>query len=989
MTSPPTVLTGSLNTMEGCASIADVSGNLLFYTSGSIIYTASHTIMSNGSGLIAGSGSTMQEALIVKKPGSADIYYVFSLGAWGNAPLYYSEVNMSLAAGSGSVTSLNNLIHANCYEKMTVAKHSNGTDYWVIFQDNLTNFRSILVSAAGVNTVSVISPVGSFAFNGQGFIKVSPDGTRIGSTHNTGPCALYDFNPGTGVISNPLVLLSGTYAQDCQFSPDGSKFYTSGVLQWDLCAGTPSAIIASMYSVTTGFSHGSMQLAPDGKIYLSKMFSTSLGVINNPNNAGASCNYINNGISLAPNNCLGGLPNLLTNTFTAPPPQFTSNISSQLGCQTASFTAPTLSPSCANSIYSLTAYSWNFGDPASGSTNTSVISNPSHAFSSLGTYTVHLVLKYCCGRLNDTLSTIVTISQNCLSVASTSITCANGGSASVTIAGGTGPYTYSWLPTNQTTSVATGLYPGTYTVFVYDQGSNITSSITTVFTSPIPLAGSLVTTNTVICNGIKDGAAHIGNVSGGTGNTFFWWSNGISTFTSASNAITGLGQGSWTVIATDPLSGCSFSHEFNIITTTSPSLTVSSELSQVCKGGSVNIFVSTNGTLISWLPAIGLNTTNGPSVTANPGTSQIYTITTQNNGCKTKGTASVNVLALPSVSISTSKSIYCPNETIVLSASGAKDYNWDSPQGGMVSGQTASFTINYNPSLYSYFNVTGIDSNGCSNTASLQIKLIPPPQVTLSTNILQACVPFCSQFKLITAAKDSSVWPLHWQVENSLFQMRELTYCFTKPGTYSIINTFIDSVTACTSTEAIHITAFQKSNADFNYTPSEPRALADEVLFEMTTDETELRDWKWVIDYPDAIPIANNSKYFYHAFEMSGNYPVALIVENKVGCRDTSIKYIQIEEDLIIYIPNAFSPNEDNLNDIFVPVTQGIKASTLQIFNRWGQKIFETNRLGEGWDGTYKGRACGQDVYIWKLRLIPMNSEAGETKRIGEVMLIR
>ncbi|HOZ87330.1 MAG TPA: hypothetical protein PL029_06200, partial [Bacteroidia bacterium] len=105
MNSPPTALTHTMvNATEGCASIADASGNLLFYTEGTTIWNQQQVVMANGGGLL-GNQSTAQSALIVKQPGSASIYFVFTLDAQGMSNgLRYSVVDMSLAAGMGSVT---------------------------------------------------------------------------------------------------------------------------------------------------------------------------------------------------------------------------------------------------------------------------------------------------------------------------------------------------------------------------------------------------------------------------------------------------------------------------------------------------------------------------------------------------------------------------------------------------------------------------------------------------------------------------------------------------------------------------------------------------------------------------------------------------------------------------------------------------------------------------------------------------------------------
>jgi hypothetical protein len=152
----PALLTnGALNTSEGCATVSNSSGQLLFYTDGLNVWNANHVVMPNGSGL-AGNPSSTQSAIIVPKPGSATIYYIFTSDGI-NAR--YSEVNMALASGLGDVTSVKNIFLAsNVHEMVTAVKHVNNADYWVIFRVyNSNQYKVFSTTSAGVNTSAVTS----------------------------------------------------------------------------------------------------------------------------------------------------------------------------------------------------------------------------------------------------------------------------------------------------------------------------------------------------------------------------------------------------------------------------------------------------------------------------------------------------------------------------------------------------------------------------------------------------------------------------------------------------------------------------------------------------------------------------------------------------------------------------------------------------------------------------------------------------------------
>src|SRR5204863_2535805 len=140
----------------------------------------------------------------------------------------------------------------------------------------------------------------------------------ISGTSSAAGFELYDFDNTTGIVSNPLLLGNTNYAYGVEFSPDGSKLYGSNILlptriyQWDLCASSSSNIVSSKQTIwpgTTGTWKCSMQLARDGKIYVATSGSNSLGVINDPNQAGALCVFNATQQSIAPKLSQLGVPN--------------------------------------------------------------------------------------------------------------------------------------------------------------------------------------------------------------------------------------------------------------------------------------------------------------------------------------------------------------------------------------------------------------------------------------------------------------------------------------------------------------------------------------------------------------------------------------------------------------------------------------------------------------------------------------------------------
>lgn len=315
----PTVLTnGALNTDEGCSSICDANGDLLFYTDGITIWDRTHAVMLNGTGL-TGDPSSTQSGIIVKKPGSANLYYVFTI----NTDWNYSIVDMSLNNGYGGVTANKNVLIYQGFvsEKQTATYHQNGTDIWVVAHTQ-NEFHAHLLSPTGLNPTPVVSVVGPVHNNLYGQMKISPQGNRIalGTYAGVTDVSLYDFDKITGQVSNNMELTNGiTQCYGLEFSPNGRWLYCSmnsavyTICQYDLSLTNVAAIQASQTTIGNSLAEpGGMQLGPDGKIYCTQYFNNYLGVINSPNQQGVLCDFDSAAINLGTGSCGLGLPGMIS-----------------------------------------------------------------------------------------------------------------------------------------------------------------------------------------------------------------------------------------------------------------------------------------------------------------------------------------------------------------------------------------------------------------------------------------------------------------------------------------------------------------------------------------------------------------------------------------------------------------------------------------------------------------------------------------------------
>ncbi|MFT3908737.1 MAG: gliding motility-associated C-terminal domain-containing protein [Ferruginibacter sp.] len=313
------------------------------------VWNKNHAQMPNGFGLF-GNASSSQSALIIPKPGDCEIYYIFTVPDFTHDSAFcYSVVDMSLDGGLGNIISKNIPLLNSVSEKLTGILKSNGTDYWVIVKDQANAFMAYSVTAAGVNTNPVISyagiaPAASDDF--LGYMRLSPDGTKLCMVYdNSYICQLFDFDISTGMVTNPIVLpiTVNDYPYGVEFSPDNNRLYISGntLFQFNLLAGSPSAIQNSRIVIPTSTTNQALKLGPDNRIYISNFNLHSISVIDQPNELGLACNYVPHFLNLGSAYCQAGLPNNINNYSNCLACPISQNISSAVEiCSNATYQLP-------------------------------------------------------------------------------------------------------------------------------------------------------------------------------------------------------------------------------------------------------------------------------------------------------------------------------------------------------------------------------------------------------------------------------------------------------------------------------------------------------------------------------------------------------------------------------------------------------------------------------------------------------------------------
>ncbi len=467
-----------------------------------------------------------------------------------------------------------------------------------------------------------------------------------------------------------------------------------------------------------------------------------------------------------------------------------------------------------------------------------------------------------------------------------------------------------------------------------------------------------------------------------------------------------------------------------------------------CEGGSLNLQAS-GATTYAWSPPTGLNTTTGANVSAGPSVTTTYTVSGTVNGCTASAEAEVVVLPLPTLTLDYDPLI-CPDGSTTISAVGADTYSW-SPSNGLntISGPS----VIANPTVNTTYSVTGIGSNGCIATESMLISIeVVTVSVTGGGNI---CLgnPLNDSLELVATGLSNYTWSppngLNTTTGQTVFSYpdQDVTYtvsgttangCYGEattqvvvvpdfeiqanaaeicPGQEAVLEaqgadsftwspssylntangptviasppttqtyTIVGEVNGCFESIETQVTVFETSSIHAWATPSVVYNSNPEVTFGTNTTGSI----SWLLDDVEL----SNQLNFTHLFsEIPNSYTVILETVSENGCLVEIPVQITILEDFLYYVPNAFTPDGNEFNNIFLPIiTFGIDLTSyeLEIYDRWGELLFVSHDSKVGWDGTYAGKYCKEGVYTWKLQF---KSKYSDKKKIdvGSVSLLR
>lgn len=560
------------------------------------------------------------------------------------------------------------------------------------------------------------------------------------------------------------------------------------------------------------------------------------------------------------------------------------------------------------------------------------------------------------------------------------------GTLTLTAANGSTPYTYRWNTSPaQTTATATNVPAGAYVGTLTDaNGCVYTVNDTVALISSATIAASA--SAAAVCAG--DPVILSAAPTSGTLTDYSWAPGALigQTVTDHPTDTT-----AYIVSAKDAF-GCIIKDTVNVAVKPTPTSTFTVTPGIVCLGNTDTVtFTGTASAAATynWNNFDGATVQSGadagPYIIKFPGAGNFnLALQVTDDGCaSTVSTAPVTVSAPPQLHLAVSKTPVCAGDTVTITYTGTATSDavpvWDFGSGTVINGTGfGPYQVQYGTSGAV---VLGVTDGACSAISdSLFVNAIRMPLAGFTPDITQGCAPAPVTFNNTSSFADSYQWTFG---DGATSVMEDPSHTYNNTGVFTVSLTATaqgQCVSTITKTSLINIVpapialfssapgqniAVEFKNADFTFSNNSQNGVSYEWDFGDGTSSTAFS--------PE------------HKYEETGDFRVTLYVTNDIGCTDSiSRAYYKVIPDLVLEIPNAFSPNGDGINDRWE--VDGLKArpnATTEIFNRYGQVVFKGIGFAP-WDGTWKGQLLPFGTYYYIIKPAP-----GEKTYAGWVSLLR
>lgn len=562
-------------------------------------------------------------------------------------------------------------------------------------------------------------------------------------------------------------------------------------------------------------------------------------------------------------------------------------------------------------------------------------------------------------------------------------------------------YQISGLDTNliSANQITDSLSAGLYYCQVID-GNGCIDSLEIILNEPEELSLSYQETlfpsgDHISCFGLSDGTINM-NVEGGNPPYSFDWSNDeAGDFDDSLNQI-GLSSGNYNLVVQDAY-GC---YTDTIITLTEPDPLEQSAQVSIFEGGyNISCFGYSDGFIeynisggspvysVDWC-FNGLGDINDP-LTIEGLTFGVYCVTvTDINNCQIDTSISLIQPTLLEANINVISDfngvpVSCENthDGVLLAQGngGVEPYSfyWNTTP--------TQNTAQINNLSIGNYTVTVVDLNGCETDQSVTLHANPLPEI-----ILPSVQKACPNDTIVLQPANEQEGTCNWILENGMFFNGSEPHYFSlsDEGCYAGL-LIVENDFGCKDTLSIQDLVCIYPNPLASFTIENNNLDMFHTGTNLWNDSYGGVSYEWLIS--DGSTYSEENPYHEFPQEESGQYEVHLIVTSEHGCVDSTMKIIEVAEELVFFIPNTFTPDNDQFNQGFgVVLAEDYQLSDfeLTIFNRWGEILFSSNDINNYWDGKYNGTVCQDGTYLWKLSFSSKESTKSE-QFLGHVNLIK
>ncbi len=669
---------------------------------------------------------------------------------------------------------------------------------------------------------------------------------------------------------------------------------------------------------------------------------------------------------------LSAQPAVVTVNVLSVPPPLTVTMTPNTCLTSPNFTFTDTSPNSGN--FNL---NWNFGDGGTG-TGTTVV----HTYTAAGIYTV-TVNKAGCGPCMAFGSYTVQVYPAPNATLSVNSPVCIGGTASFT--NNFNNATYSWTGPNNYTSTAqnpvitniTTAMAGIYTCVITDANGCVGTATVNLATYQATMSAAA---NTPVCPG-----STLNLTASGTGN-YSW--TGPNNFTSAQHNPSFIAAnnsgGTYNVTAT--LTGNCYASASVAVAVSTVSVSANNN-GPVCSGSNVQLHAFGNGSFVWHGPNGYTSNSQNPVINnATANASGIYTVTiTSAQGCTAIATTTVVVNSQKVLHPSCSPTELCEGGTInfeALDGSGVS-YLWKGPN-GFTSNKANMGIMDATPLNSGTYTLTLVDPQGCTAVGEVNVLVNAKPNIDIDmSKAISACAPVCNvEFKAIS---NSASIALDWKLGNGEINQTNnpKNICYNSAGIYTITLNGTDAK-GCQAEVEKTFEAFAVPIANFDIGNNGSTWVNGTTQFTDLSSKAKIVSWEWTFGNPDVTSTLQNPSFTY---QDSGRYDVTLVVTSDRGCRSYISKKVIVGDEMGLFLPNAFTPNGDGSNDVFLAIANNITKFEMLIFNRGGSLVFQSNDIKKGWDGMYKGQMSENNVYVYKVNYIGKDNKSHALT--GSVTLIR